>query len=130
MMRLDGLRVAVTGGRDYADWRRLYGVLDEVHATRGIRMIAEGGCRRKKGEQQISADGITWEWALIREVPCFTVWAPWKAMGDAAGPWRNGMMLEMVKPQLLVVAPGNVGTANCVRQARALGIEIMEVPRG
>jgi hypothetical protein len=44
-------------------------------------------------------------------------------IGIAAGPVRNSVMLEDFKPDRLLCYPGNVGTTDCARKARKLGIE-------
>jgi hypothetical protein len=36
-------------------------------------------------------------------------------------------MLEEGKPDLVVAFPGGTGTANMVKQARAAGVEVLEV---
>jgi hypothetical protein len=52
--------------------------------------------------------------------------AEWETHGRKAGPIRNARMLEH-KPDLVVAFPGGKGTANCVAQARGMGVEVLEV---
>jgi hypothetical protein len=58
-------------------------------------------------------------------VECFP--AEWDKRGRIAGPVRNALMLDVGKPDLVVVFPGGRGTADCVRQARAAGVQVIEV---
>lgn len=53
--------------------------------------------------------------------------ADWVRLGRAAGPVRNQLMIEQGKPDLVVAFPGNFGTADCVRRAKAAGVPVMEV---
>jgi hypothetical protein len=59
--------------------------------------------------------------------------ADWDSHGKAAGPMRNRTMLAGVNSpvsnaDLLIAFKGGRGTADCVRQARELGIPVIEVP--
>lgn len=48
--------------------------------------------------------------------------------GPGAGPRRNQAMLHLAEK--VVAFPGGKGTANCVRQARALGLPVERPGRG
>lgn len=71
---------------------------------------------------------ITWlRSALDRGVQCEVFQAEWKNYGRAAGPKRNRKML-LSHPNAIVLAfPGGRGTANCVQQARELGMTVVEI---
>ena len=73
------------------------------------------------------ADRLAMAWAKIEGVQIvgFPVYkAQWQKTGKGAGPIRNGLMLDMVQPDLVVAFPGNTGTADCVRQAKRRGITV------
>lgn len=121
------LRVVVTGGREYADRQELWAALDELQLLHGIRLLAEGGCRYVVRGEEVSADRFACQWAESREIPCLTVWAPWKRKGKSAGPFRNGLMLDMVRPDVVVATAGGRGTQDCVDKALARGIDVRKI---
>jgi hypothetical protein len=115
-------RVLVCGGRDYADRQTLSDTLSRLRAERGISVLIAGGAR--------GADTLAEEWAKASGVECVVYHADWHKHGRAAGPIRNKRMLDEWRPTLVVAFPGGRGTRNCVKQARASGIEVVEVPIG
>jgi hypothetical protein len=110
--------VLVCGGRDYADYWTVFEVLDGLHRAIPIGCIIEGGA--------LGADRFARRWAQERGVELKTVEADWKRHGKAAGPIRNHDML-LLQPDLVVAFPGGRGTANMVTQARAAGVDVMEL---
>lgn len=110
------MRVLVTGGRNYTDVERIYSALDAL----GVTLLIHGGAS--------GADTEAGRWADFHGVPCMVFPAPWAHHGRAAGPIRNGWMLEYGRPDLVVAFPGGRGTANMVKQARDRGVEVREVP--
>jgi hypothetical protein len=70
-------------------------------------------------------------WAQLEEVPTDPMPADWGERGPAAGPIRNTAMVAKTAAEpgdkAVVAAPGGRGTADCVRKARAAGLEIVEV---
>ena len=121
--------VAVTGGRDFSNYRLVSSTLDSLHAgghTLGplcrLDLIVHGGCT--------GADALADQWALSAHVQTcvfFVTPVQWKFFGRSSGPRRNRIMLEVTCPGLLVAFPGGAGTANCVKTARELGIEVLEI---
>jgi hypothetical protein len=103
--------VVVTGGRDFTDREFVSEVLTCAAPTHLIH-----GCAR-------GADTLCGNWAKRRGIPCIEVPANWKAHGKAAGPLRNGWMLDL-NPIGLVAFPGGRGTADMIRQAQARGIKV------
>lgn len=73
------------------------------------------------------ADLAAAEWAEACFLPFFSFPANWPAWGLDAGHIRNGLMLAIGKPDIVVAFPGGVGTRNMVEQAGEKGIEIIEV---
>lgn len=113
------MTIIVCGGRDYADRRHVDIVLDEIHLRRGVTKLVHGGAR--------GADTLAEGWAFMRGVPVRRFLPEWTRYGRAAGPRRNAEMLTEEKPSLVVAFPGGSGTADMVRQARAAGVEVVEV---
>lgn len=112
-------RVLVCGGREFADAKRLFAVLDSYDADHDFSMVIEGAAR--------GADTLARHWGEAKQIPVRSFPANWKRDGKAAGPKRNARMIEEGKPDLVIAFPGGVGTADCIRQARAAGIEVIEV---
>lgn len=58
--------------------------------------------------------------AKFTEIP-----ADWKKHGKAAGPIRNGLMLDL-EPDLVWAFPvgKSIGTRNCIKQAKERGIHV------
>lgn len=124
------MKVVVTGGRNYEHADYVYLVLDSLHREIPITMLIHGACGWDADDPNMSAnpmrgaDGLADTWARDRGVPFERVPAAWTSGGPAAGPIRNGLMLDR-KPALVVAFPGDRGTANCVRQARRRHIPVV-----
>lgn len=114
------IRVLVTGGRTYSDANRVYEVLDTIHAELGITVLIHGAAN--------GADALARAWAESHDIPWIGCHADWRTHGKSAGPIRNAGMLADHKPDLVVAFKGNRGTADMVRQARAAGVEVREIP--
>jgi hypothetical protein len=123
------LRLAVCGGRGYSNRARIFAVLDLVVIDRGAVEAFMAG-------DASGADRLAWEWARARRIPqerCTRYEADWDEAEhltgkcEAAGPIRNRRMIREGKPNVLVAAPGDDGTADCVRQAKAAGVEVVYV---
>lgn len=113
------MRVLVCGGRDFNDALTLGSWLGGIHKQRGITVLIEGGYR--------GADRMARKFAEWAGIPVETFKADWDTYGKAAGPIRNKRMLIEGKPDLVVAFPGNDGTANMIEQARAAGVEVLEI---
>lgn len=121
--------VVVTGGRDYADAERVHAELDRIHAEHGIYAVAHGAC-----PAGADAHADSWVDACGGQVLHWRFPAHWSKHGRSAGTKRNGEMLRqvgcVVGAHVVVLAfPGGRGTADCVRQARKLGLRVEEVGR-
>ena len=149
--------VIVTGGRHYLDRKRVFEILDKIHAEEGICSIAHGACGVENIGTTIDAslsESDNWwklrgadrwadQWAWSRGVGCYRYPANWSA-GPSAGPKRNQEMLEAEQASLsaskeLVVVhfPGGKGTAGMTELARAAGVRLVDgrpedrnVPKG
>lgn len=119
--RPGGLRIVVTGGRDYPHLDSVAVALDHLHRARGIVRLAHGDAR--------GVDKAAGAWAQAHGVtePRYTVTdREWRELGKRAGVLRNTRMLEAEQPDLLVAFPGGRGTADCMRSARSRGITVWE----
>jgi len=129
--------VLVTGGRDYGD----AGAVDRALREAAPGLIVEGGHRvydayTGKPRRDISADALADAWGKDNGVHVLRIDALWAAHHFGAGPKRNAVMVELVRrlaasgagPEALVLAfPGGTGTADCVKRARAAGLNVREV---
>lgn len=112
------MRVIVCGGRFFADQEMLYSLLDATHQASPISLLIEGGAR--------GADALANQWARERKVKFHTEHAQWNKYKRSAGPIRNNEML-MMKPDLVIAFPGDRGTADMIKQARNLGVEVIDI---
>lgn len=118
-MREGGIRVLVCGGRDFSDVDTIHRTLDRLHKARLIDCVIEGNAR--------GADRIAGYWARKNRIDNRKFNADWTKYGNAAGPIRNQTMIDKGLPDVVLAFPGNTGTADMVRRARAAGIEVIEV---
>jgi YspA, cpYpsA-related SLOG family/Domain of unknown function (DUF4326) len=123
-------RVLVFGGRNYADRRTLYRVLDAAHARRKITCIIEG--------EASGADRMARQWAEDRGVAVDPYPADWdnierpgalvkrnsrgKLYDAAAGPYRNMLMLRKSRPDKAIGFPGGKGTLDMTVQCLEFGL--------
>jgi hypothetical protein len=114
------MRVCVTGGRTFTDRTWLWAGLEYLHNIYPITEIIEGG--------QTGADVRAREWAKYRGIKCTTVEADWNKYDRAAGPIRNAQMADM-RPDVVLAAPGKVGTANMIEAARTRGLNVVMLER-
>lgn len=112
------MRVIVAGGRTFLYPGFIFEKLDELHARSPITVLIHGGAR--------GVDSIAGEWCKSRLGIDPTVFpAKWNTHKLAAGPIRNQQMIDEGLPDLVVLFPGNNGTRDMERRARAAGIPIV-----
>lgn len=114
------MRVLVCGGRNFTDREAVFHELHQLAETHGWVTVIEGGAQ--------GADALARLWAQLCYQGLVTVHAEWKRLGKGAGPARNTRMLVSGKPDLVLAFPGGKGTADMVRQAREVGVQIIEIP--
>jgi len=123
-------RVVVFGGRDYADKRCLYRVLDTVHERRRITCIVEG--------EASGADRLARLWAESRGIAVDPYPADWdnidrpgavvkrnrygKLYDAVAGHVRNEQMLREGRPSLAIGFPGGKGTRDMTIRCLEYGV--------
>ncbi len=116
------MRVLVCGGRHYADRDHIWNTLTALDEQRGpFEVVIHGAATGADSEAMIWAQTLGLKHAPFQ--------ADWRTHGRAAGPIRNKRMLDEGKPDLVVAFPGGRGTANMVKQARAAGVEVIEVEK-
>jgi len=113
------MKVLVCGGRAFHNKEAVQSVLDNLYKSRDISLIIHGGAR--------GADKLAGEWAHKVGIACAEYKANWDFYKKAAGPIRNGWMLQFGEPDLVVAFPGGDGTADMVRSARKRMIEVLEL---
>jgi hypothetical protein len=118
--RTTGLRILITGGRDFCNTALIYDILDKLHAEVRVEVLIHGAC-------PTGADSIAKAWAKARSVTDKPYPAPWNQYGPAAGPMRNTFMVTDSKPDLAVVFPGGNGTLDCARKIAARKIGFLKV---
>lgn len=129
------MKLLVCGGRNYTNPAMVYRTLDDLHRRRPVTEFIQGGAN--------GADKLAKQWAMTKpEIMRWECKAAWTDLSHAdaiiktrhdgtqydamAGHRRNARMLEW-KPDLVVAFPGGDGTADMVKQARAAGVEVIEV---
>ncbi len=111
-------RVAVTGGRDYADEAWVETVLDAARQRLGLTVLVHGGAP--------GLDTLADRWAKRRKVPAEVYPAEWRRWGRSAGPRRNQQMVDTA-PDVLIAFRGGRGTDNMKSVARYAGVRVIEV---
>lgn len=129
------MRVLVCGGRKYRDARTLYTTLDRLRGGSVVDAVIEGNApgadrmagywARKNGITNLKYDA---EWTNIERHGALVRTRRDGTKYDAlAGHIRNQRMIDEGKPDLVVAFPGGTGTADMVRRAREVGIEVVEI---
>ena len=115
------MRVLVTGGRKYDNYKKVSDVLDKVFSSFPSKddVIINGAAT--------GTDSLAALWAKNNNVSTAEFPAQWHRFGKRAGPIRNKEMLEKAKPHFVIAFPGGKGTADMIAQAKAAGIEVMDV---
>jgi hypothetical protein len=123
------MRLLVCGGRDFIDVPLLWRTLDELRESTpepGIRLVIDGASDDVTGKYK-GADYWAHQWALARNIPTVRQHAKWDEEGRAAGPIRNGVMIERHRPDYVVAFHGGRGTQNMITQAERAGIVVQAV---
>jgi len=115
---MDGIRMLVCGGRDYADKDTVFLELDAILADNVIDCVMQGAAT--------GADHLARLWCLSREVDCLNFKADWDRDKKAAGPIRNQRMIDEGKPNLVVAFPGGRGTTDMVSRAKKARIQVIQ----
>ena len=107
-------RIAVTGGRDFADVELVRRTLSAIRFSKDDVLVHEA-CR---GADSLAAKVAS----CVGRTEAHP--ADWRRHGRAAGPIRNREMLSS-GIDMLIAFPGGAGTRDCVRAAVELGIPVV-----
>ena len=107
-------KILVCGGRSYSNYDKIKEVLSGLDPKVIIHGDAKG------------ADGLAGRYARENGICEVKVPANWPVYNKAAGPIRNGWMIDL-KPNLVVAFSGGSGTANMIKIAKANGVEVLEI---
>lgn len=110
-----GVRIVVTGGRNYANYEALFAALDRMQPVAIATGCAAG------------ADALVRLWCIHRGRDCAMFAADWKKYGRSAGPRRNRAMLDEFMPDVVIAFKGGRGTEDCIRAAQDRGIPVLRV---
>lgn len=111
-----GTRIAITGGPDYQDHKRIWDALDRVLARHADMVLLHGGT--PTGAEHIAAC-----WARDRKITAIVFRPDWGKHAKAAPFKRNDVMLEQL-PAGVMHFPGTGISANLADKARKAGIPV------
>lgn len=116
------MKVLVSGGRDYDNWKKVHETLDTFHNRYGITKIIHGAAK--------GADFHASTWATKNKVEHTgdTYKPDWDGLGKAAGVLRNNDMLLAENPDLVIVFPGGKGTTHMRGISSEMGVPTLVVP--
>ena len=113
------MKVIVCGGRDFTDYQFLHDTLKTVQLSRGkFTLIVHGNAK--------GADTLADFYGGRNHIATKRYIAEWKKYGLGAGPIRNMQMLREEKPDLVIAFKGGAGTADMIRQAKMVGVEVID----
>lgn len=112
-----GKRIAVTGGRDYANYDKVKEVFD-IYQITSDDTIVEGGAS--------GLDRLCAKEAYKRGIPIEEYLPNWNDLGRRAGPMRNKEMMQS-GIDYLIAFPGGAGTKNCIREAYRNNVPVYRV---
>lgn len=118
----DPIYVCICGGREFRDVSVLNVTMARIRMERPIAAVITGGQR--------GADKMGTLWGMTHRFPTREINARWKAQGRAAGPIRNGKLVEALllqKCPVVVALPGETGTHDMIVQSRQAGIPVLDI---
>lgn len=121
--------VIIAGGRDYYLGKHERVWLDACHRVLALTHVLHGAGR--------GVDRAAEAWALAHGLTVQAFLAEWNVYGKGAGPIRNTAMIqELLRRQTqngahvaVLLFPGNRGTEDTERKARAAGLPILRYPQ-
>lgn len=130
------MRILVTGARDWPDRLAVYRALNEVCEEfdlnyepdeYGNTMPDPSKITVVHGDCPTGADHYADQWCISSFMEAERHPADWAAYGKAAGPMRNQQMVSLGADLCLAFPLGGNGTADCMRKAKAAGIQVRVV---
>jgi hypothetical protein len=113
-------RVAVCGGWDFQDAKRVWEVLDQVHEKRGIAFLIDG--RRPTG-----ADKWARQWRDERGVPGESYGPDWFTWGQQAEAKRDEAMIEEGKPDAVILFGQSSACDAMLARVEAAGLPFWKI---
>jgi hypothetical protein len=111
-----GTRIAITGGADYQNHRRIWDALDKVHAKHSDMVLMHGG-------SPTGVEHVAECWARSRKVATIAFRPDWNRHQKAAPFKRNDALLAEL-PVGVLAFPGTGINANLADKARKMGIRV------
>lgn len=113
--------ILVTGGREYFDFDRVREVLQAyIPKNQDLKIVLVHG----------DAQGLDTVAGFVAKECGFEVKpepADWGKYKKAAGPIRNSLMLKKYNIDHVIAFPGNNGTADMTKKARAAGFKVQVI---
>jgi hypothetical protein len=118
------MRLLICGGRDVSDAEKVWAeidrfIRDDQAGDTDQLLVITGGAS--------GVDQWAEQWALRKGLPCMVFHPAWQTFHKAAGPIRNGWMLEHGKPDQVLALWGGKGTRDMIAKARAAGVPVEEI---
>ncbi|MCA1200178.1 DUF2493 domain-containing protein [Sphingomonas sp. R647] len=114
-----GARIYLSGGADYADHRKVWLVLDQVHGRHPQMVLLHGGSRT--GAEHIAA-----LWARERKVPQVPVAPDFARHSRGSAPFKRNDQVIGLMPRGIIIFPGGGIQDNLFDKARSAGIAILD----
>ncbi|QPB44203.1 DUF2493 domain-containing protein [Medusavirus stheno T3] len=111
------VKVAIVGGREFADKARLYEVMDDLALKHKIALVVSGGAT--------GADTFGAEWAKDRGIATRIFIAEWKKYGRKAGIIRNGQIVDAATMLVAFWDGKSPGTKNSIQRAEKKKIPVI-----
>jgi hypothetical protein len=114
-----GERIYLSGGADYADHRRVWQVLDQVHGRHPQMVLLHGASRA--GAEHIAA-----LWARERKVPQVPVAPDFARHSRGSAPFKRNDQVIGMMPRGIIIFPGGGIQDNLFDKARTAGIAVLD----
>lgn len=114
-----GERIYVSGGADYADHRKVWEVLDDVHSRHAQMVLLHGGSRT--GAERIAA-----LWAAQRGVPQVPFAPDFAKHSRASAPFKRNDTVLGLPPRGIIIFPGGGIQDNLFDKARKAGVPVID----
>lgn len=113
-------RVLVCGGWDFQNRERVFEILDQVRAKRGVACIIQ--CNRPTGAEKWAR-----EWAEEHEVPCESYGADWFMWAQQAEEKAMQAAIALGKAEAVILFGNGTVTEKMKRLATAASLPVWEI---
>ncbi|WP_315760827.1 DUF2493 domain-containing protein [Sphingomonas sp. Y38-1Y] len=114
-----GERIYLSGGADYADHRKIWQLLDQVHGRHPQMVLLHGASRA--GAEHIAA-----LWARERKVPQVPIAPDFAKHSRGSAPFKRNDQVIGLMPRGIIIFPGGGIQDNLFDKARSAGIAIVD----